>query len=188
MDTGIDNDSVPMGMYVISAFPGTGKSTASETESTDDCKVIDLESSTWSHDDSGEPSPDFPVNYVHEIRLLHRTNTFVLASSHEDVRRLLNSMGIRFIYVVPDIECKEEYLERYAARGNSQAFIDNVEENWEKWLSDDSYKGTNFVETLGPGEYVSDLIRRMKTDPIFRLRYQPHRFQDGLLGSVGMFL
>lgn len=188
MNTGIDNDGVPMGRYVISAFPGTGKSTASETESTDGCRVIDLESSTWSHDGSGNRNPHFPLNYMREIERLHRTNTFVLVSSHEDVRRLMYARPIRFIYVVPDINSKEEYLERYAARGNSREFIDNVDDNWDEWLSDDSFKGTDFVETLGPGEYVSDLIRRMKTDPILRLRFQPRRYQDGLPGGMDMFL
>lgn len=161
---------VPIAHYVISAFPGTGKTTVAKTRSTGVYRIVDLESSQWSHDSTGSINPEFPKNYVDAIEKTLRKNTFVLVSSHEKVRMELDKRRIRFVYVVPGINDKTMYLKRYKARGNTPAFIENVRRNWEKWLSPNAYKGTDVVLTLEPYQHITDIIYRIKHDE--RLRSQ----------------
>lgn len=161
---------VPIDHYVISAFPGTGKTTAAKTRSTGVYRIVDLESSQWSHDSTGSVNPEFPRNYVDAIEKALRKNTFVLVSSHEKVRMELDKRRIRFVYVVPGTKDKGTYLKRYKARGNTPAFIENVRQNWDKWLSPNAYRGTDVVLTLEPYQHITDIIYRIKHDSRLRLQ------------------
>ena len=58
----------------------------------------------------------------------------IFVSSHICVRDALVKEKIPFIYVIPSLDRKEEFLNNYKERGNTQAFIDNVDINWERWL------------------------------------------------------
>ena len=161
---------VPLGHYIISAFPGTGKTSSVEYCSTKRFPVLDLESGPWSHDIMGNIREDFPKNYVDEAIDRLQDNTFVLVSSHEQVRRELNRRGIRFVYVLPSHKSMSEYLNRYRERGNTEGFVNNVKDHWDEWLSPDAYFGTDVVMTLLPHQYVSDIIYQIKHNESLRLR------------------
>lgn len=162
--------TVSIGRYIISAFPGTGKTMAAKKSSTRRHRVIDLESSGWSHDENGRPSEDFPKSYVNEAIRLSDDYSFILVSSHEQVRRELERHGIRFIYVIPEIDARSEYLQRYRKRGNSDDFINAIDKNWTTWLSPGAYMGTDIVMRLQKHQYISDIIHRLKYDASLRKR------------------
>lgn len=166
--------TIPVGNYIISAFPGTGKTSAAEQCSTKRYPVLDLESSTWSHDSDGNLKDDFPKRYVDEAISRLNDNNFVLVSSHEQVRRELEDRGVKFIYVIPGRKDIIQYIDRYNRRGSSEKFIANIKRNWHEWMSPEAYKGTDVVMTLLPYQYVSDIIQQIKHNSSLRKSLAEH--------------
>lgn len=109
---------------IISAFPGIGKS-----------KLYSENKVNYSDSDSSKFSKkNFPANYIKHIKRIMKKKELVFVSSHICVRETLVKEKIPFIYVIPSLDRKEEFLNNYKERGNTQAFIDNVDINWERWL------------------------------------------------------
>lgn len=81
----------------------------------------------------------FPKNYIKHIKKIRTEKQLVFVSSHIDVRNELVKEKIPFIYVIPTLDRKIEFLENYKNRGNTQEFIDNVSINWDRWLMISAY-------------------------------------------------
>lgn len=109
---------------IISAFPGIGKS---QLYRENRVKYSDSDSSKFD-------KKNFPNNYIKHIKRIMKKKDLVFVSSHICVRETLVKEKIPFIYVIPSLDRKEEFLNNYKERGNTQAFIDNVDINWERWL------------------------------------------------------
>lgn len=109
---------------IIAGFPGIGKSILHKEH-------IKLYSDS---DSSKFNKKDFPGNYIEHIKNLIGKKQLILVSSHIEVRDALVKEGIKFIYVIPSLDRKEEFLNNYKERGNTQEFINNVETNWERWV------------------------------------------------------
>lgn len=109
---------------IISAFPGIGKS---QLYRENRVKYSDSDSSKFS-------KKNFPNNYIKHIKRVMKKKDLVFVSSHICVRETLVKEKIPFIYVIPSLDRKEEFLNNYKERGNTQEFIDNVDINWERWL------------------------------------------------------
>lgn len=137
---------------IISAFPGTGKTYLKEFRP--DLTIWDSDSSSFSK------LPDFPQNYVDHIKKGIELNAdIILVSSHENVRKALFDNEIPFITIVPELEQKDDYIQRYKNRGSSREFIDLISNNWELWLGGMYWK--NNVYLLFKGEYLSDIIDQL---------------------------
>ena len=124
---------------IISAFPGTGKSYFyNENKST----TIDSDSSefSWVKDDQGkntkERNPNFPQNYIEHIKENIGKYEFIFVSSHKEVREALKDNCIFFYLIYPDINRKEEFIQRYIDRGSSNGFIKLIESNWHEWIKE----------------------------------------------------
>ena len=109
---------------IISAFPGIGKS---QLYRENRVKYSDSDSSKFD-------KKNFPNNYIKHIKRIMKKKDLVFVSSHICVRETLVKEKIPFIYVIPSLDRKEEFLNNYKERGNTQEFIDNVDINWERWL------------------------------------------------------
>lgn len=137
---------------IISAFPGTGKTYLTQNRS--DLTIWDSDSSNFSK------SPEFPQNYVDYIKLgIKLEKDVILVSSHKVVRDALTANGIQFITIVPPIEAKEEYSQRYRDRGSAESFIDLISNNWADWLKETYSQPGSYV--LFAGEYLSDIIDQL---------------------------
>lgn len=118
-----------MSSIIISAFPGIGKS-----------KLYEENKVNYSDSDSSKFSKkNFPENYIKHIKKVINEKHLVFVSSHITVREALVKEKIPFIYVIPTIDRKAEFLNNYKERGNTQEFIDNVDSNWERWLMISAY-------------------------------------------------
>lgn len=106
---------------VICGFPGVGKSTLFTNRG--DQKILDSDSSTFD-------KANFPANYIAHIKEKIAEGYTILASTHDVVRQALVDNEIEFGIVYPALNCKAEYLQRYADRGNPQGFIDLMESKW----------------------------------------------------------
>ena len=131
---------------VVCGFPGVGKTYAVEHWNYPDYKIYDSDSSDFSWIDKNDHSkgrnPDFPMNYVEHIKSLDNDKSFVLVSSHKDVREALREVSIDYFIVYPWLQVcdKDIYLrDRIAKRDtgiNSDSFVKLLSDNWENWIKE----------------------------------------------------
>lgn len=119
---------------IISAFPGTGKTTFYEKYKD---ITLDSDSSNFSwvtQEGKKIRNPDFPQNYINHIKDNIGKYRFILVSSHKEVRDALIDNCLFFYLAYPALEHKNDYLKRYKERGSSEAFIQLLENNWDAWI------------------------------------------------------
>jgi len=132
---------------VLSAFPGTGKTTLFETvegfKKPDSSEkpsyipvILDSDSSKFSWIRPGERHPDFPNNYIEHIKENLATADVILTSTHKVVRDALREAGINFTIVFPLTNCKEHYLQRYIDRGSPESFVNLMDNNWDNFIAE----------------------------------------------------
>ena len=132
---------------VVAGFPGVGKSTLTK----EDPSIGDSDSSQFDKE-------YFPGNYMAHVRNRMVADKLTLVSSHDIVRQALVKSKIDYILVYPALECKDEYLKRYAKRGSELKFIDLLERNWDDWIKDcQAQEGCTHV-VLQPGQFLADVI------------------------------
>lgn len=125
--------------YVISAFPGCGK-TYFYNNNQNDYTSIDSDSSefSWIKDIDGnntkERNPEFPTNYINHIKENIGKVDIIFVSSHKSVRNALDENGIKYIIVYPDVELKNEWIRRFRERGSVEPFIEFISSNWENFI------------------------------------------------------
>lgn len=139
-----------MTFNVVSAFPGTGKSTIVKNAK-EDRKILDSDSSTF-------PKDGFPANYLEHIKAKIADGYDLLVPSHEAVRNALTDAEIPYILVYPKLECKEEYLQRYRDRGNKPEFVQMMDEKWEEFIGSCEQQEGCFHIQMAPGQYLSEFV------------------------------
>jgi hypothetical protein len=107
----------------------------------------------------------FPGTYLDHIeRSLEDPNVDkILVSSHKDVRDGLVRRKIPFVLVYPERTIKEEYIQRYKDRGNNDAFVKLLDENWDTWMDEMDEMSVPMGQILykvrlKSGEYLNDVI------------------------------
>lgn len=146
--------------YIISAFPGTGK-TYFHKNHPDISLDSDSSEFSWIIDKNGNKirNPKFPNNYINHIKENIGKYKFIFVSSHKEVRELLNLHCIFYYVVYPLIECKEEYIERYRFRGSDEKFIDLISNNWDNWIEELEIYDNNFSLPLPSKITLSDALK-----------------------------
>lgn len=145
---------------VISAFPGTGKSTF-YNKWKDKIKISDSDSSNFS-------KAQFPANYITHIKkLIDEGYGVVLVSSHEEVRKALKEADIEYTFVLPYwdgtpehlIALKEVYMQRYKDRGSPPKFLEIADKQFETWVvsSMEGAKGNYNNMFLSSKAYLSEI-------------------------------
>lgn len=119
--------------FVISGFPGVGKSFVSRKLTS--YTTLDLDSSSFSWLREGERNPDFPNNYMSAILESLGKYDFVFVSSHDTVREALARVGIPYINVYPERSLKQNFLDRYMHRGSSIEFCEMMDANFDNFIS-----------------------------------------------------
>ena len=167
-----------MRYYIISGFPGIGKTYAYKwltdyiKNKSLNWKVYDTDSSDYSHitDENGLRviHPDFPNNYISAIKDKLRQSKeegldkcIILTSTHEVVRQRLYEEGFEVTVLYPPVGAKEIYMQRYRDRCSPQPLIDKIGENYEQWVNDiqgdESYDSFH-VYQLEKDQYLSSII------------------------------
>ena len=135
---------------VIAAFPGCGKSTYYNANSIyanggsykndEKRRILDSDSSlfSWIYDDFGNKSsvrnPAFPKNYIEHIKKELDNQDIIFVSTHDNVRTAMLVAGIQYVLVYPHQSMKDEWIRRYEERGNNEAFIKLINDNWDNWI------------------------------------------------------
>ena len=153
---------------IVSAFAGVGKTTLAQMYNED---VIDLESGNfkWLENDGTEeskgsrkvPNPNYPINYLEAIKKANTEYKVVLISQHDVIRKCLDAVKLDYVIIYPDISMKEEFIERYKARGNNNDFINLITSKWESWISNLNLVQNHQKIILNRGQYLSDFAEEL---------------------------
>lgn len=146
--------------YIVAGFPGTGKSFAG-SQFPDE--FIDMESSDYHWVMEGNVKkchPDWPNNYLDAIQKTYEetvmTSTIlcICTSTHAEVLKGLEERGLHFIAICP--KDKNETIRRYKARGSSEAFIENLNKNFENFRNDILNSPADIV--IYSDYYIADIM------------------------------
>lgn len=119
---------------IISGFPGVGKSTVAEKFS-----WTDIDSSNYGDKEDPKRRETFQVSYVTDIikkrdELESVPGSVILVSSHEQVRNEMGRRGVAYLNCFPEGSFIGEYMKRFDARGDSEAFKSLVKQKHLEWL------------------------------------------------------
>jgi len=125
-----------MQAMIICGYPGIGKTTYCNSNPPFICKDSDSSNFSWIYDASGnkiERNPDFPNNYIEQIRKLMYKTDIIFVSTHKEDRDALYEARIPHVIIYPSDGAKDYYFNIYKARGSSKEFIEMQEENWDNF-------------------------------------------------------
>ena len=136
---------------IISGFPGTGKSVLCDgireiyVNEIGDTILMDFESSNfgWRTTPSGKRTrrsnwyTEYIDYVIKTLEVFERPNKTIVAfvSSHDLVRQEMAERGMEYTIVYPSIDRKEEFIDRYRKRGNTEDFIKNVDTMFALWIN-----------------------------------------------------
>ena len=150
---------------VISVFPGCGKTYCFNKYKDSDVKILDSDSSefSWVKDENGnntkERNPNFPMNYIKHIKENIGKVDVIFVSSHDIVRNALMDNEINYILVYPCLAAKEEYMNRYSARGSDENFIKFINEHYEEFVNNMKLETFPKKVELYCEETLNDLLK-----------------------------
>ena len=105
---------------IICGFPGTGKSFTAKFYN-----WVDLESTPFEKD---------WVRYAKVAKHMNDNGYTVMVSTHRELLKELERIGVPYTVILPHPSDKEEFLNKYKTRGNSEEFIENIDLHWEEWI------------------------------------------------------
>lgn len=140
-----------MDTYVISAFPGCGK-TVAYFDLKDTIKVKDSDSSTFD-------KSEFPENYIKSIKEDIGKYDIIFVSSHKEVRDALEKEKIPYILFFPSYSRRSEFMENYVRRRTSPELIKKIDANFDKWIHDIEEEESDYCQRIRlgePGQYITN--------------------------------
>ncbi len=102
---------------------------------------------------------EWPQNYVKKLKEIMNKDKIILVPADEEVRQLLLLENISFVFVLPSFDSKDNLVERYKERGNSEKFIQRAIQNLIDWHHL-YYKYETII--LKKNEYLEDYLLREK--------------------------
>lgn len=143
---------------ILSGFPGVGKSTLAKNNP----GIIDLDSALFPKDET------FVESYMKKIMeyLDNPKIKGVMVSTHPQLLEALYEGDLNVMLVAPDASLKDEYMARYEGRGDWEAFLKQLDENWYNYLQDVANaklywesKGLSKRVILKRWENLSDVVK-----------------------------
>lgn len=191
------NKAVNSGLVIV-AMPAVGKSTLTRTLTEEGWVVADSDSSKFNFkmsadgsqyvNEDGEPvtdaklrvkNPNFLADYEADIRRKMEESNLVFVSAHAEVREMLQSAEIPFIYFTYKDNMKDAVINRILTRDTPQpnAIIAKVvDANWDLWMTQKEIGEPVAVVELGAGNYLAQYVKEhlyageyhflISTDPI----------------------
>ena len=155
---------------IIAAYAGTGKSYAAQKlNGILDMAIVpykyqfpeDYDSKEYTESDKDDidfPLDwDYPEKYVRDLFQNAKVYDHVFIPTDNRVLDILDREGAAYLLCYPTFEAKEEYRQRYIARGNTDSFFEIFIGRWEKWM--DSFgKRSCRKYVMRQGEFLVDVI------------------------------
>ena len=89
-----------------------------------------------------------PKILITEIQKNKGKKKLITIPSKNEIREKLVKENIKFIYVLPTSDRKNDFLCEYKERGFSEEFIKNIELNWDNWMMISAYNNQYPVPSL----------------------------------------
>lgn len=109
---------------------------------------------------------EWPGNYAKAVRNYYHRYKYVIIPPVQRVLSELQRVDIPYILCFPEDDAREEYLQRYLNRGNTEEFINIFIGCWERFMQyniSDNYgdkiimpKGTYLTDYIGEIEKITD--------------------------------
>ena len=77
------------------------------------------------------------------------------------VKNIYKNFGIEFVVCYPSVEAFEDYKKRYISRGNSQIWIDNLVNYYDKFVVKKLEKSNYEKMILDKGETLEDKLIKL---------------------------
>lgn len=138
---------------IISGFSNIGKSSLKKFK---DINYIDFDTHFFRKDEGWEKM------YVECLLALSSKYDYVFITTHGVMLEELNKLGIEYYLVYPKRELKEEYRERAISRNSSEEFVNGFFSRWDEHISDCEKNTFAKKIVLESGEYLSDVIDKVK--------------------------
>ena len=138
---------------IISGFSNIGKSSLSKFK---DLNYIDFDTHFFRKEEGWEKM------YVECLLALSSKYDYVFITTHGVMLEELNKRGIEYYLVYPKRELKEEYRERAISRNSSEEFVNGFFSRWDEHISDCEKNTFAKKIVLESGEYLSDVIDKVK--------------------------
>lgn len=106
---------------IICGFAGIGKSTLAKNKA----NYVDLESTPFDKDWD---------RYIKVAVHMANNGYTVLMSCHKELREKLHSKNVCYLLALPSKDSKDEYIQRYKNRKNTEEFIQLLSDNWYDFL------------------------------------------------------
>lgn len=109
--------------------------------------------------------PLYPENYIIDILRAEQEYDYVLIpTTMQVIPKLREEYGRKVVLCYPADELKEEYRERFAARGNGEDFLDLFIGTWDSFLEPvREYQDAVHI-VMGSGVYLTDLKERLDSE------------------------
>lgn len=163
---------------IISGYPAIGKthfsSNKDELLKELGLEVYDLDSSAYSS------KPEFPQNYLAEIRRLAEKFCVILVSTHKGLPTQLAKEGyyVALVYPVDGPEAKREWLRRLEEReegGKESRLYKITEQNWEPWYGRTAGEETTSRWNLQNDQYLTTIFEDIHANfQEFKTRKRQH--------------
>lgn len=101
-----------------------------------------------------------PKILITEIQKNKGKKKLITIPSKNEIREKLVKENIKFIYVLPTSDRKNDFLCEYKERGFSEEFINNIELNWDNWMMISAYNNQYPVYFAKYG-YLKDNIEKI---------------------------
>lgn len=102
---------------------------------------------------------DWPKNYIIELRKLMNQRKIILVPADNEVREILVSENIDFVFIMPSLDSKDALIAKYKQRGNNQKYIQRAMSDLEQW-SNLNYDYETIV--LDKDEFLEDWLLKEK--------------------------
>lgn len=162
---------------IFSVFPVSGTTYATKKLTEEGYKVLELDSSEYSHkyynfsvDDykvNRVKNPSFPQNYIKAIKEAIGEYDFIFISTHKEVREELEKNNIIYSLVYPNHSMKNEWVGRCYLKGDKE-LCDKLANNWDQWnkeldnvtYSKDGCTNKVFLNSSYDTRYLYDVIKK----------------------------
>lgn len=106
-------------------------------------------------------NPNWPESYISKLLEYIQQYKIVLIPSDREIVEYLQKENFEYILCYPNIESKNIYMERYKSRGTNEAWIEKMNQNFEKDVVYFASQKTKKL-VLSGNETLEDKLKEMK--------------------------
>lgn len=138
---------------ICAAFCGTGKTYICEKTN---LNAVEIE--YWKYKDQGSSH-----EYVEDIKKHFGTVDYIFISTDPEGLKLLHEHKFSITLVYPEIELRNEYLDRYIDRDSPHDFIGAFMKHWNQWINELKEQTYCNHIVLRKGEFLENVLISLKS-------------------------